>query len=240
MEHSLYLNAIKKALKTRQVTYADLARQLRMTESGVKKMLNAKDISFRRVLQICEALDILPGQLFSMSEKSSISEVALSRSQEEALIRNRSLLAVYWRLVVEKRSLEEIETLQNLKRNELKKLLDRLVTLDLVSVTKGTYRSKHRGKFRWSDQSHLAKVLNEEWSKLTLQRALDKNAASSLHRLVSMRLSAQGYAELLKKLNQALDEAVQDSEREELTTAPQELKNFSALAAVVQKGVFDI
>ncbi len=75
MEHSQYLNAIKKALKARGLSYADLARKLKMTESGIKKMLNAKDISFRRILQICDALDILPGQLFSLSEKTFISKL---------------------------------------------------------------------------------------------------------------------------------------------------------------------
>lgn len=241
MEHSLYLSAIKKALKTRGVHYADLATHLKMSESGVKKMLNAKDISFRRVLQICEALDILPGQLFSLSEKTLISEVVLSPQQEEALLKNRPLLAVYWRLVIERCDLKDIEKLQRLNKTELKKLLDKLVSLDLLKHRKGEYRPSHVGKFKWSDQSKLAKTLNEEWSELTLERSLQtKVLATSLHRLVSMKLSQDSYLSLLKKFSKALDEAVQDSESEELTLPKEQLQNFTALVAAVQKGVFDI
>lgn len=240
MEHSQYLSAIKKALKARGVTYIDLAEQLKMTESGVKKMLNAKDISFRRVLQICDSLGILPGQLFSLSEKTSISEVSLSAQQEDALLKNRPLLAVYWRLAIEKCELAEIEKLQGLSKSELKKLLDRLVTLDLLTSRKGHYRPQHPGKFKWSDESKLAKTLNREWSELTLRRSLaEKENQKSTHRLVSMKLSQEAYNDLLKRLSKALDEAVQDSEAEELTMSKNDLKNFTALIAVVQKGVFD-
>ncbi|WP_295900164.1 helix-turn-helix domain-containing protein [uncultured Bdellovibrio sp.] len=239
MEHSQYLSAIKKALKARGVTYLDLAEQLKMTESGVKKMLNAKDISFRRVLQICDCLGILPGQLFSLSERTSISEVILTTQQEEALLKNRGLLAVYWRIVIEKYEPHEIERLQHLTKAELKKILDRLVSLNLLTARKGVYRAKHVGKFKWSDKSKLASTLNKEWSELTLHRALSGKFDSSLHRLVSMKVSQESYQNLLKKLSKVLDEAVQDSESEELTLSKQELKTFTALIAVTPQGVFD-
>ncbi|MNJ92629.1 hypothetical protein D3C87_103030 [compost metagenome] len=239
MEHSQYLNAIKKALKARAVTYVDLATQMKMTESGVKKMLNAKDISFRRVLQICEALDILPGQLFSMSEKTFISEVKLTPVQEEALLKNRNLLAVYWRLAIEGHDVSEIEKLQNLNKAELKKLLDRLVSLELLSLKRGTYKSRHSGKFKWSDNSKLAKTLNKEWSELTLQRSLDEKSRG-MHRLVAMKLTTESYANMILKITEVLDEAVRESEREELTTGKQRLHNSMTLVATVPQGVFDI
>ncbi len=237
MEHSIYVNAIKKALKSRGVSYAELAQDLRMTESGVKKMLTAKDISFRRILQICEVLDILPGQLFSSSEKSRIKEVELSNAQQEALIKNRSLLAVYWRFVVEKYSLDEISKMQNLSKAETKKLMDRLVTLDLLVQTRGQYRATHAGKFKWSDTSKLAKFLNQEWSELTLQRALKNPTAT--HRLIGLKLSPASYQRWIEKMQTALDEVVQESERDELTLAKKDLQHYSLLLAAVPQGVFD-
>ncbi len=140
--------------------------------------------------------------------------------------------------MIERCELQEIEKLQHLNRAELKKLLDRLVSLDLISVYKGHYRPLHQGKFKWADQSKLAKTLNNEWSELTLQRAL-QDEKSSLHRLISMKLSEDSYQELLKKLFKTLDEAVQNSEQEELTLSKERRKNFAALVAVTSKGVFD-
>lgn len=238
MEHSRYLDTIKKILKTREVTYNELAAHLKMTESGVKKMLNAKDISFRRILQICEALGILPGQLFSLSEKNFISEVTLSKPQEDALLKQRSLLAVYWRLAIEGCDLNEIEELQKISKAELKKILDKLVSLELLTVKRGIYTPRHVGKFKWNEESNLVKILNQEWSELTLQRALNKKKGAS-HRLVSMKLSEDSYLRLQQGLAKVLDEAVQNSENEELTLSKKQMHNFTALIATVPQGVLD-
>lgn len=238
MEHSQYLQGIKKALKARDVSYEDLAQQLKMTESGVKKMLNGKDISFRRVLQICEVLGISPGQLFSLSEKTFISEVELSAIQEEALLKNRPLLATYWRIAIEGHTPAEAASLQHLSKAELQKHLDRLVSLDLLSVKRGIYRSRHSGKFKWSDQSKLAKTLNKEWSELTLSRSLD-GGEQNTHRLTALKLSEESYKKLTASLLRAVDEAVQDSEREEITMQVQRLHSYMVLVAATTRGVFD-
>lgn len=238
MEHSIYLAGLKKALKTKGVHYADLATDLKMTESGVKKMLNAKDISFRRVLQICEVLNILPGQLFSLSEKSAIAEVTLTNAQQDALLKNRTLLAVYWRLAIEHHEPTEIESLQKISKTELKKLLDRLVSLDLLSYSKGRYKSRHPEKFKWADDSKLAIHLNREWSELTLQRSLYKDE-SNLHRLIAVKLSEESYNDFKKRISNLIDETIQESQREELTHPKNSLKTTTILIATTPKGVLD-
>jgi DNA-binding Xre family transcriptional regulator len=238
MEHSLYLSALKKALRARGLTYADLAAQLGMSESGVKKMFNAKDMSFRRVVQVCGALDITPGQLFTLSEETVIAEVTLSQRQEEALLEDALLLQVYWRLAVEKREPHEIASLHRLDGKQLKRLLDRLVRLELLSLRRGQYRPRHSGKFRWSDGSRLARFLNRSWSQLTLRRALASNGAA-LHRLVAMQIAPDAYAELVRGLSAALDQAVHSSARDEISRAREGLHGFSALVAVVPGSVCD-
>ena len=48
--------ALKKELKTAQMTYADLARALGMAESSVKRMLARGDMPLSRIDAICRAL----------------------------------------------------------------------------------------------------------------------------------------------------------------------------------------
>jgi transcriptional regulator with XRE-family HTH domain len=241
MEHGVYLAGIKKALKQRGVTYAELASRLKMTESGIKKMLNAKDLSFRRVVQICEVLDILPGQLFSLAENASIAEVEFTREQEDALIGNRVLLGVYWCLAVEKRGLAEIEHAFKISSAELKKLLNRLTTLGLITHRRGQYHAYHSGQVRWAERSPLTKVLNQEWSALTLKRALAGALDDErvMHRLVGMKLSRESYGNLLRKLNELLDETAALSEREAVSVDRSRMHNFMALVAAVPRGVYD-
>lgn len=237
MEHSVYLSGIKSALRARSINYADLAEKLKMTESGVKKMLNTKDISFRRVLQICEVLDVLPGQLFSASEDSLIPTLRLSDKQEDALINNRHLLMIYWRFTIEKLNPEEISKEHGISEGDLKKSLQKLVSLDLVAQRRGRFLSKHPGKFRWPDDSKLVRILNQEWSQLTLKKAL-KTENTKNHRLVAMKLSKESYEDFLTRLSNIFDETVQISEREGLTSPHRKLHDVTALFATINEGVF--
>jgi DNA-binding Xre family transcriptional regulator len=237
MEHLMYLTGIKSALRARDINYADLAKKLKMTESGVKKMLNAKDISFRRVLQICEVLNVLPGQLFSSSEESSIPTLRLSKKQEEALMDNRFLLMIYWRFTIEKLKPEEIAEKHGINDGDLKKSLQKLVSLDLITQRKERFIPKHQGKFRWPDDSILVKKLNQEWSQLTLKKAL-KSENSKSHRFIAVKLSNEAYENLLSQLSAVFDEAAQTSEREELASSHQRRQDVTAFFAAINDGVF--
>ena len=55
--HDLIL-ALKKELKAARMTYADLARELGMAESSVKRMLAKGDMSLSRIDAICRALKL--------------------------------------------------------------------------------------------------------------------------------------------------------------------------------------
>lgn len=239
MEHQIYLEALKKALKARAITYSDLAKSLKLTESGIKKMLNAKDISFQRLIKICKVLDVLPGQFLSISEKSKISTVSFTDKQQEALIKNRNLLAAYWLFTIEKKTEQEIATLQNVSVREIKITLQKLVSLDLISQKKTEFFPKHHGKFRWPDDSKIARFLNLEWSRLVLDRSLkSKPDQQTLHRLSVLRLSESSCHSLVEKLTLILDESVQISEREELSHSKKDLIDFTLLLAAAEGSLF--
>lgn len=232
MEHTLYLTAIKGALRARGLTYAELAGTLRMTESGVKKMLNAKDISFRRILDICDTLDILPGELFASTEQAAIPEIRFTARQEDALLKDRELLAVFWLFTIERKTPEEIAQGQRLTISDVRKLLQRLVTLELVSQRRNRFLPKFPRKFRWPDDAKIARQLNRDWSSLTLRRALEQGS----HRLIALRLSPESVDDLSTRLNALFDEFARLSEREEM--APLRLGDLTALFAINRSSVF--
>ena len=50
------VTVLKKELKAAQMTYADLAKELGMAESSVKRMLAKGDMPLSRIDAICRAL----------------------------------------------------------------------------------------------------------------------------------------------------------------------------------------
>lgn len=240
MEHTIYIEAIKKALKARGLTYGELAKSLRMTESGVKKMLNGKDISFQRIIQICKVLDVLPGQIFSLSEKSSLPILHLSDKQQDALIHDRKLLAAYWLLTIEKKSFEAIIDQLRTTSSELKLKMQKLVTLDLITQKRNQFLPKHQGKFRWPDDSKLARLLNQELSQQTLKKALSSEDDSrNYHRFAALKLSEDSYLKFKQKFYEIFEEMAQQSEREELTSIQKKLSDFTFVIATSAGGIFE-
>lgn len=239
MEHSLYLKSIKALIKNKQFTYKELAKPLKMSESGVKKLLNGKDLSFRRFVQICDVLNVTPGHVLYSAEQKEIPTLSLTTKQQDLLLSSRAILAVYWRMVIEGLSQTETMALQKISASEINKILRKLVTADLMVEVDGVFKAKHSGKFSWPSDSRIAKTLNKEWSELTLARSLENSKTPKLHRLTALKLSEKSYANFNIRLSELLDETVRISEREELTLAKKDLKTVTALAVTLQKGVLD-
>ena len=53
-----FLAALKRALKSKNIIYRDLAESLDLSESSVKRILADKSISLERIEEICKACDL--------------------------------------------------------------------------------------------------------------------------------------------------------------------------------------
>ena len=59
---------LKIAIKAKGFTYEMLAKKLHMTVAGIKRLLNAKDISLGRALEICRAIDSPLSEIIGLPE----------------------------------------------------------------------------------------------------------------------------------------------------------------------------
>lgn len=240
MEHSLYLKGLKSVLKSSRLKYSDIAAKLNMTESGVKKMLNAKDISLRRMVQLCDLIGVKPSQVLNFSENNEKPVLNLTASQESALIGNRQLFTVFWRLSVEKLSPAEISIREKIRESEISKILAKLHQLGLAEKRKNEFYSQYPGLFKLDDNSKLAIKLNREWSELTLQRSLKSQASyDKFHRLLTLKTSEEGYAHIIAKIEDFLKSVVSDAEQNMISKKNEKLKDFSLVVATVSQGVLD-
>jgi DNA-binding Xre family transcriptional regulator len=141
--------ALKKELKSAQMTYADLARALGMAESSVKRMLAKGDMSLSRIDAICRALKLDFGELARRVAESQPLLKELTQEQEKAVVADKKLLLCAI-CVLSQWTLEQISGYYRLSEAECIKYfaqLDRIGIIELRPLNR--YRLKLAKTFRW-------------------------------------------------------------------------------------------
>lgn len=120
------INNLKRELKRQQISYADLAAKLQLSESTVKKMLAKGNFMLERLDQICDALNIEYLELVENVNEEVTRVAKLTHSQEQAMVDDPLLLLMgyatinYWTMedIIYRYKLPEPEILKRLKKLE--------------------------------------------------------------------------------------------------------------------------
>ena len=128
------LTVMKRELKARGLTYRDVGRRLRLSESSVKRLLSTGRLSLARVAALAGMLDLSMAELFRAADEATPRLSKLTRAQEAELVRDPKLLLVavcalnHWALkdIIAAYRLTERECLQHLLH------LDRLGLISLM------------------------------------------------------------------------------------------------------------
>jgi transcriptional regulator with XRE-family HTH domain len=95
-EASAFVEAIKRCIKAKGMTYADLARVLGLSEANVKRMFSLESLTLKRIEQIVSALDMNLYEVAKLAtSKASASASELSLDQEKALARDPRLFSLF-------------------------------------------------------------------------------------------------------------------------------------------------
>jgi transcriptional regulator with XRE-family HTH domain len=87
---------VKVALRTRGITYAQLAGRIGLSEASVKRVLSRGTLSLRRLEQICDAIGTSVPEMAQLMRGSSAERVEeLTLDQEKALAADPRLLACF-------------------------------------------------------------------------------------------------------------------------------------------------
>lgn len=131
------LRAIKSTLRTRGLTYRDLARLLELSEPTVKRDLSKGRFSLRRLDEICAALGLTLDDLLQPPEAQEL-VTELSEAQELTLVSQPKNFVVTY-LLVNDWKFREITEAFRMDENELIEILLRLDQLKIIE-----YRPPHR------------------------------------------------------------------------------------------------
>lgn len=139
---------IKSTLRVRRISYAQLADDLDVSESTVKRMLTRSRITINDYERICHALGIsLVDVLISAGSQSELE--TLTHKQEAFLCDNPITDYIFLRLMFGFSILDCKEEL-SLDKHEMERHLLKLDSIGLIRYGKGgRVRLIRRGPFRW-------------------------------------------------------------------------------------------
>lgn len=143
------VSTLKQELKAAQMTYADLAKALKMAESSVKRMMAKGDMPLSRIDAICRALKLDFAELARRVADAQplIRELALD--QERAVVADKKLLLCAI-CVLSQWTLEQVTASYRLSEAECIRYfvqLDRIGIIELRPLNR--YRLKLAKTFRW-------------------------------------------------------------------------------------------
>ncbi len=216
--------AIKKELKSAQMTYADLAKSIGMAESSVKRMLAKGDMPLSRIDAICRALKTDFAELARRVADSQPLLKELTLEQERAVVADKKLLLCAI-CALSQWSVEQITTAYRLSEAECIKhfvQLDRIGIIELKPLNR--YRLKLAKTFRWRPHGPVMNFFRDHVLLDYYKGGFDKPGEGLLlvHGSVSRAL-APAFFERIQRVAQDFsqqhqaDQRLPESEREGYT-----------------------
>ena len=94
---SLLLDRIKQSLQTKRVTYREVAAQLSVAESTVKRWFSTGQLSLSQLDQLCDLLGLSIDELIKTADENRMREV-FDRKHEEFFAANEKALVIFYLL----------------------------------------------------------------------------------------------------------------------------------------------
>ena len=89
------VDTLKKALKAHGLTYADVARQLELTEASVKRLFSQRSFSLHRLDRVCQLMSMEISDLVQLMKETGERRLSeLSEDQEREIVGDTELMLV--------------------------------------------------------------------------------------------------------------------------------------------------
>jgi transcriptional regulator with XRE-family HTH domain len=195
------IEVLKDELKAADITYADLAERIGMSESSVKRMFSKRDMPLTRIDEICLACKITFDELARKVADASPLVTELTLEQETAVMKDPKLLLVSicclsqwtYEQIVSTYKITDAECVARLVK------LDRLGVIELKPQNR--YRLKVAKTFRWRPDGPLMSYFREAIlpDYFNGRFARDGEAVHLVHGSISAGM-APTFVERLKRL----------------------------------------
>jgi transcriptional regulator with XRE-family HTH domain len=197
------VDSLKRELKARNITYADLAVRISMSEASVKRMFSQKNFTLQRLDEILQATQIsLRDLALNTGEESLISELSYEQEKEiindpkEFLVAVSALNLLTVEQMIKIYDISEAEVIKYLLR------LDKIGFLELLPNNRVKLLVSRT--FRWIPNGPIQNDFRDKAYAEYL--SCDFNGDHELMRLINVMLSKQSVNALLNRLKQVARE----------------------------------
>ena len=218
------VQVLKRELKQADFTYADLAQQLGMSESSVKRMLSRGDLSLKRVDEILRVLKLDLADIARTIAAEQVLPEELTHVQEKAVVADRKLLLVaiccqsQW-------TFQQIVDAYLFTPPEAVRCMTRLDRIGLIELRPNNrYTLKLAKTFRWRPQGPVMQYFRDHAMADYFGGGFDGpgEAMTLVHGAIG-RSAAPAFADRLQRLAQDFsrqhlaDQRLPESQREAYT-----------------------
>ena len=184
----LLMGELKRIVKEQGFSYKDLAKTLKMSESGFKKLINSEDCSLGKVEKICNTVGIRITDLFISIEKLQLEEVRFTQLQESFFTSQRTGFLLFWLLAYERRPLTEAQSLLKLDSKKIWSMLRKMDSLNLIKVLpKDRLGLPQPHGIKWVGKTKFITDLYKKWGHHLLAQAIEKQGQASADSLFTIR-----------------------------------------------------
>jgi DNA-binding Xre family transcriptional regulator len=143
------VGALKRVLKSRELTYQSLGRRINLSEASVKRVFAQRTFSLKRLEQICRALDMSMADLVRTVDHKDYRTTTLGLEQEAALAKDPVLFS-YFCLLLNGLTDQEIRRHYEFEEPQTRRLFGRLVELELAEeLPKKRHRLRVVRQIQW-------------------------------------------------------------------------------------------
>ncbi len=189
---------LKRVLKARKLTYAQVAKALALSEATVKRMFSRNDFSLERFEQVCQLAGVSVSELAREVDRERNFLTGLSLAQEKEIVGNPKLFLVAV-CALNHLSLEQIVAHYDLGKSECIQLLLRLDRIGFLELLpNNAIRLKVARTFAWLPDGPIRRFFLERAEREYFRGAFDREG--EFIAVVNGMLSAASNAQVVARL----------------------------------------
>jgi len=204
-ETARIIDVLKRQLKSRGLTYRDLAKKVGLSEASIKRVFADETFTLQRLENICTAMGMTVSELIKAASSAQESRSQyLSIDQEQLLANHPQLLACFY-LLLNGHAASEVIARMEMSERELRALLVKLDAVKLIELLpKLKTRLRVGPVITWRSDGPVYRLYETQVKAEFLQSEF-QGEADALH-FRSAELSEASAQILLRKLNQLAQE----------------------------------